>query len=172
VCATLDGISTCQPVAPSGPDVWYRFTAPCNGTLAAYTCPASYDTVLSVHSGCPGTAANSLACNDDSAYCGTAYPTTSYVSVPVVEGLSYLIRVAGYNSHSGTFVLNTALTCCYPNCDRSTIPRSSTSTTSPASSTNMPRLIPYANCDDSTISPILNVNDFSCFINKYAAGCP
>jgi hypothetical protein len=29
----------------------------------------------------------------------------------------------------------------------------------------------YANCDGSTISPVLNVNDFSCFTNRYAAGC-
>lgn len=28
----------------------------------------------------------------------------------------------------------------------------------------------YANCDGSTISPVLNVNDFACFINRYAAG--
>jgi hypothetical protein len=30
----------------------------------------------------------------------------------------------------------------------------------------------YANCDHSTVAPVLNVNDFSCFLNKYAAGCP
>jgi len=30
---------------------------------------------------------------------------------------------------------------------------------------------PYANCDGSTIPPVLNVNDFSCFLNKYAVGC-
>jgi hypothetical protein len=29
-----------------------------------------------------------------------------------------------------------------------------------------------ANCDASTIAPVLNVNDFNCFLNKYAAGCP
>ncbi|MBL9031826.1 MAG: hypothetical protein JNM80_08975 [Phycisphaerae bacterium] len=28
----------------------------------------------------------------------------------------------------------------------------------------------YANCDNSTAAPILNVNDFTCFLNKYAAG--
>ena len=30
----------------------------------------------------------------------------------------------------------------------------------------------YANCDASTVAPVLNVNDFTCFLNKYAAGCP
>ena len=29
-----------------------------------------------------------------------------------------------------------------------------------------------ANCDCGTIAPILNVNDFTCFINRYAVGCP
>ena len=28
----------------------------------------------------------------------------------------------------------------------------------------------YANCDGSTAMPALNVNDFSCFLNKFAAG--
>ena len=30
----------------------------------------------------------------------------------------------------------------------------------------------YANCDASSTAPILNVNDFICFMNRYAAGCP
>jgi hypothetical protein len=31
---------------------------------------------------------------------------------------------------------------------------------------------PYANCDGSTAAPVLNVADFSCFLQKFAAGCP
>ncbi len=30
----------------------------------------------------------------------------------------------------------------------------------------------YANCDGSTQAPVLNVADFSCFLQKFAAGCP
>ncbi|MEX2219432.1 MAG: hypothetical protein WD749_11830 [Phycisphaerales bacterium] len=30
----------------------------------------------------------------------------------------------------------------------------------------------YANCDQSTTAPALNVADFGCFLTKYAAGCP
>jgi hypothetical protein len=30
---------------------------------------------------------------------------------------------------------------------------------------------PYANCDGSTATPVLNVQDFSCFLQKFAAGC-
>jgi hypothetical protein len=29
----------------------------------------------------------------------------------------------------------------------------------------------YANCDNSTTAPVLNVADFSCFLNTFAAGC-
>jgi len=30
----------------------------------------------------------------------------------------------------------------------------------------------YANCDSSTLPPILNVNDFVCFNTQFAVGCP
>jgi hypothetical protein len=29
----------------------------------------------------------------------------------------------------------------------------------------------YANCDDSTTAPVLNIADFACFLNRFAAGC-
>ena len=31
---------------------------------------------------------------------------------------------------------------------------------------------PYANCDGSTLAPTLNVGDFTCFLNRFAAGHP
>jgi hypothetical protein len=30
----------------------------------------------------------------------------------------------------------------------------------------------YANCDGSTAAPVLNINDYLCFSNRFAAGCP
>jgi hypothetical protein len=30
----------------------------------------------------------------------------------------------------------------------------------------------YANCDQSTAPPVLNVADFTCFLQRFAAGCP
>jgi hypothetical protein len=30
---------------------------------------------------------------------------------------------------------------------------------------------PYANCDGSSVPPVLNVSDFACFLNAFAAGC-
>jgi hypothetical protein len=30
----------------------------------------------------------------------------------------------------------------------------------------------YANCDNSTVPPVLNVGDFTCFLQRFAQGCP
>jgi hypothetical protein len=60
---------------------------------------------------------------------------------------------------------------CYANCDGSTI----------APILNVNDYVCFinlygsndsrANCDASTLPPVLNVNDFQCFITAYAAGC-
>jgi probable HAF family extracellular repeat protein len=60
---------------------------------------------------------------------------------------------------------------CYANCDRSSVP--------PILNINdfqcFLNLFAVqswrANCDLSTVSPRLNTNDFQCFLNKFAAGC-
>lgn len=60
---------------------------------------------------------------------------------------------------------------CYANCDGST--------TAPVLNVNdfvcflnrFAAANPYANCDESTASPVLNVLDFACFLNRFAAGC-
>ena len=61
---------------------------------------------------------------------------------------------------------------CYANCDEST--------TSPVLNvadfscflSKFAAAHAYANCDGSTTAPVLNVADFSCFLSKFAAGCP
>jgi uncharacterized membrane protein len=60
---------------------------------------------------------------------------------------------------------------CYPNCDAST--------TAPVLNVQdftcfLQRYAAgntYANCDSSTTAPALNVQDFTCFLQRYAAGC-
>jgi hypothetical protein len=61
--------------------------------------------------------------------------------------------------------------CCYANCDGST-------TTPCLNVLDFGCFLnafaagnTYANCDHSTTAPILNVLDFGCFLNKFAAGC-
>jgi hypothetical protein len=170
LCATPDGASDCR-ITTSG-DTWFRYTPAANGTLSLYTCPASYDTLISVHTGCPGTTGNQVACNDDSAYCGSAYPLTSFVSLPVAAGTPYMVRVSGFNGLNGTFVLNASLAACYANCDGSTVPPVLNVLDFNCFLNRFSAGNSYANCDGSTQPPILNVLDFNCFLNRFSAGCP
>jgi hypothetical protein len=89
-------------------DVFFSFTAPYEGDLVVSTCtPSGFaagslsDTVLAVYdpSACPagGTA---LACNDESC------SSRSELTVQVVAGNSYLIRVGGWDGLEGTFYLS------------------------------------------------------------------
>ena len=67
----------------------------------------------------------------------------SKVTINVAQGQTYLVRVAGYGNATGAFTLNVGgVTGC------------------------------YANCDNSSTPPVLNVADFTCFLQKFAAGCP
>ncbi|MBL9030777.1 MAG: hypothetical protein JNM80_03610 [Phycisphaerae bacterium] len=72
----------------------------------------------------------------------------------------------------GTRNRTAAAPACYANCDGSTA--------APVLNVNdfvcfnnlYAAANPAANCDQSTTPPVLNVNDFVCFLNRFAAGCP
>jgi hypothetical protein len=65
----------------------------------------------------------------------------------------------------------TSCPACYPNCDHST--------TVPVLNVQDFTCFlnafaggdTYANCDASTIPPVLNVQDFGCFLNRFSSGC-
>jgi hypothetical protein len=61
---------------------------------------------------------------------------------------------------------------CYANCDLSTLPPVLNVNDFICFLNSFAAGQSYANCDQSTLPPILNVNDFTCFMNRYAAGCP
>ena len=99
--ANNDGSASCGS-SSSSPDVWYKYIAPGSGTLNVNTCTGSaFDTVLSIHSGCPGTTANQLSCNDNG--CST---NKSTITMNVTAGTTYLIRVSGKNYANGDFTLS------------------------------------------------------------------
>ncbi len=81
-----------------GPDLWYRYTAVANGDLRVNTCTSAYDTALEVFVGSCGSL-TPIACNDD--VCGTG----SQITWGASAGLTYFIRVGGYNGLSGAGVL-------------------------------------------------------------------
>lgn len=89
-----DGATSCGASAAS---VWYQMTAT-EVTMRASTCGSNFDTVVSIHTACPGTAANEIGCNDNS--CGLQ----SSVTATVVVGQTYFIRVSG-NGAAGNFTL-------------------------------------------------------------------
>jgi hypothetical protein len=77
----------------------------------------------------------------------------------------------GFPSDFSFTVLGAQNTLCYPNCDNST--------NTPILNINdflcfLNRFAAgdsYANCDHSTTPPVLNINDFLCFLNSFASGC-
>jgi probable HAF family extracellular repeat protein len=85
--------------------------------------------------------------------------------------------IVGYGEHYGVqynegFIVRLPATQgCYANCDGST--------TAPVLNVQdfgcfLNRFASgntYANCDGSTLAPVLNIQDFACFLNRFAAGC-
>ncbi len=61
---------------------------------------------------------------------------------------------------------------CYANCDQSTIAPILNVNDFQCFLNHFAAGDPYANCDGSTTAPALNVLDFTCFLNGFAAGCP
>lgn len=99
---TVDGSASCG-TSNSTADVWYSYTPGSSGSLTLSTCGGGdYDTVLSVHSACPGTTANEVGCNDDDPSCAG---NKSTLTVNVTGGSTYWIRVGGWNGATGAFVL-------------------------------------------------------------------
>ncbi|MBL9032528.1 MAG: hypothetical protein JNM80_12585 [Phycisphaerae bacterium] len=61
---------------------------------------------------------------------------------------------------------------CYANCDNSTTPPVLNVNDFTCFLNQFAAGDSRANCDQSTTPPVLNVNDFTCFLNAFAAGCP
>jgi len=60
---------------------------------------------------------------------------------------------------------------CYANCDGSTVGPVLTANDFQCFLNAFSAGSSYANCDGSTVSPVLTANDFQCFLNAYSNGC-
>jgi hypothetical protein len=60
---------------------------------------------------------------------------------------------------------------CYANCDGSTAPPILDANDFQCFLNKYTMGSSYANCDGSVAPPVLNINDFQCFLNQFAAGC-
>lgn len=98
VSSSDDGVSSCGNSSPNK-DIWYLYKPFVSGTAVFSTCGSTfYDSVISVHSGCPGHGGNQLACNDD---IGTCTSRASEITMEVNGGGFYYIRVTGYQGAAG-----------------------------------------------------------------------
>ncbi|MEK6702198.1 MAG: hypothetical protein AABZ53_08040 [Planctomycetota bacterium] len=86
---TLDGSSACGGEFPDG---WYLVTSPTDAVIVVQECSRISSPRLSLHTSCPGTAANMITCSaNDSYYCGG----TSRIEASIVGGRTYYLRVSG-----------------------------------------------------------------------------
>jgi probable HAF family extracellular repeat protein len=82
--------------------------------------------------------------------------------------------MVGQGTHDGVYrpyVVYLGSVPCYANCDQSTTPPLLNVADFGCFLNRFAAGDPYANCDSSTTAPVLNVADFSCFLNAFAAGC-
>jgi hypothetical protein len=168
--------------------VWYRFTPSQPGNffhavMPVQTTSAGNDTVITVYSAAPDCSSlTAVACNNTTESYDEWFHTTPPARTPVCSmtaGTTYYIEVSQFsataalpnNEYLGFDFAATGPAPCYANCDGST--------TAPVLNVGDFTCFlqkyaagdPYANCDQSTTPPVLNVGDFTCFLQKFAAGC-
>jgi len=61
-CALQDGTINCPGVGSSMQDIWFSYTATCSGEQGAAFFADNLGPTATIHSGCPGTAFNQIAC--------------------------------------------------------------------------------------------------------------
>jgi probable HAF family extracellular repeat protein len=118
-------------------------------------------------------------------YRGFAYVNGSLIDLSQVPGAAAPITeaiavnnagkiIANADSQSGvsSYILTPAGASCYANCDGSTVAPVLNVADFTCFLQRFAAGESYANCDNSTTVPTLNVADFTCFLQSFAAGCP
>jgi hypothetical protein len=87
------------------------------------------------------------------------------------QGTYYCAISNGCGSTASSSVRLRVPNCCYANCDLSTTAPVLNVADFTCFLQEFAGGTSYANCDASTTAPVLNVADFTCFLQKFAAGC-
>jgi hypothetical protein len=98
----------------ASPNLWYCYTASCDGAVTASLCGSSYDTRIRVFDGCACPLSTTSLVEDDDA-CDPGLQ--SAVTFAAVAGNTYLIEVGGYSASTGLGVLTTSCAVAPPNDD-------------------------------------------------------
>jgi len=86
-------------------DIWYRYEAECDGDLTVSVCGSDFDTKLAVYgAACPAGPGEVLACDNDSC------DLQSELTLSVVAGSEYLIRIGGVDGAVGMGALSLSCT--------------------------------------------------------------
>jgi M6 family metalloprotease-like protein len=84
-------------------DVWHTYTPTVSGSVTISLCGSEFDTTLAVFDACGG---NEIDCNDDFDCDGDGNTELqSQITLGMTAGITYWIRVAGYNGATGKYRL-------------------------------------------------------------------
>jgi hypothetical protein len=104
---------------------------------------------------------------------GTPLADHPQASAPDAAGGVYVAGWRTYSAGGGSLAtLAHFAGPCYPNCDNSTAAPALNIADFTCFLQQFAAANPYTNCDQSTMPPMLNIADFTCFLQKFAAGCP
>jgi serralysin len=92
--ATNDGTAACG-TSNSSPDVWYRFTPTCTGSVSFRVTGSGFLPVVSVHSVCGATSSS----------CAAAGGSVSDLTAQLTAGTEVRVRVSGASGGAGPFTL-------------------------------------------------------------------
>jgi hypothetical protein len=99
----------------------------------------------------------------------------SYATSIATDGVNYYVGGYAYYPALGNQAflwIGPVPNSCYVNCDASTAAPALNVADFTCFLQRFAAGESYANCDGSTTAPVLNVGDFTCFLQRFAAGCP
>jgi hypothetical protein len=189
-----DSVAGPTPVTCSDPTnttargaCWYKFTPSQPGDFYHAVMPVQTvtgnDSVLTIYTASPDCSnLTPVACNNTTESYDDWFYNSPLTRTPVYSmtaGTTYYIEYSLFsataaipnNAYLGFDFVPTGPAPCYANCDGSTTAPVLNVADFTCFLQKYAGADPYANCDGSTIAPILNVADFTCFLQKFAAGC-
>jgi hypothetical protein len=140
--------------------------------LGASPTPHPFDMVIQLQTPFPYTGGALLI--DVSGPIGPSSPFTLDAESVAGDAISRVYSNLAAQVTADTKGLITRITAsgpCYPNCDGSTEPPLLNINDFLCFQQRFSAGDTWANCDESTAAPVLNINDFQCFLNRYSAGC-
>jgi hypothetical protein len=107
-----------------------------------------------------------------SAFASPSFASQTTIGISPCPGINaYQVRCLISGPCGTTPTAAATYTVCIANCDCSSTPPVLNANDFQCFLNRFAEASPYANCDGSSVPPVLNANDFQCFLNAFAAGC-